>query len=49
MDDDGGWTLLWTGRMSKDYGAQWDEVESAMGRTSDPTTITMYYGQPSAT
>ncbi|KAJ7821817.1 hypothetical protein B0H14DRAFT_3471244 [Mycena olivaceomarginata] len=43
MDDDGGWTLLWTGRMSKDYGAQWDEVESAMGRTSDPTTITMYY------
>ncbi|KAJ7870940.1 hypothetical protein B0H14DRAFT_3439753 [Mycena olivaceomarginata] len=43
MDDDGGWTLLWTGRMSKDYGAQWDEVVSAKGRTSDPTTITMYY------
>jgi hypothetical protein len=24
-------------------GGQWDEVESARGRTSDPTTITMYY------
>ncbi|KAF8173323.1 hypothetical protein K438DRAFT_1768580 [Mycena galopus ATCC 62051] len=43
MDDDQGWTLLWTGRMSKDFGGQWDDVESAIARTSDPTAITMYY------
>ncbi|KAJ7817187.1 hypothetical protein B0H14DRAFT_3474819 [Mycena olivaceomarginata] len=43
MDDDGGWTLLWTGRMSKDFGAQWDEVESARAHTMDHTKITMHY------
>ncbi|KAJ7749870.1 hypothetical protein B0H14DRAFT_3513526 [Mycena olivaceomarginata] len=43
MDDDGGWTLLWTGRMSKDFGAQWDEVESARAHTTDHTQITMHY------
>ncbi|KAF8189200.1 hypothetical protein K438DRAFT_1763943 [Mycena galopus ATCC 62051] len=43
MDDDQGWTLLWTGRMSKDFGGQWDEVESAIARSSDPTAAVMYY------